>query len=205
MAPSCDGLDRLQRLGRVDEVLQVAAEDAGLLDRVEHAPRLVGGRDRAAWSRAPPCRPRATAVTASSCRKFGSATTTTSVSGCSMAACRSVVDSGTPWRAWNASPRSADREYTTRTRSRAALAVEGHRVEVADEPRAEHGHVVLLHSLSSLRGARRDRACRGRDGAAARGPAAADAQACRSAASTGCTVPAVGRTVDSWPSSQATR
>ena len=36
------GRDRLQRLRRVDEILEVAAEDAGALDRVEHPLRLLG-------------------------------------------------------------------------------------------------------------------------------------------------------------------
>ena len=37
------GRDRLQRLRRVDEVLEVAAEDARALDGVEHPLRLLGG------------------------------------------------------------------------------------------------------------------------------------------------------------------
>ena len=45
-------------------------------------------------------------------------TTTTSVSGCSIAARMSVVDSAMSQRRRKASPRSALREYTTRTRSR---------------------------------------------------------------------------------------
>ena len=52
----------------------------------------------------------ATSPIASSWRKFGSPMTTTSVSGCSIAAAMSVVDSAMPWRAWNAVPRSALRE-----------------------------------------------------------------------------------------------
>ena len=60
----------------------------------------------------------ATALTASSWRWFGSATTTTSVSGWRIAASMSVVNSGIAQRSLKALPRSSLREYTTRTRSR---------------------------------------------------------------------------------------
>ena len=60
----------------------------------------------------------ATAVTASSWRKFGSATITTSVSGCRIAASMSVVISGIDQRSLNARARDSLREYTTCTRSR---------------------------------------------------------------------------------------
>ena len=52
----------------------------------------------------------ATAVTASSWRKFGSATITTSVAGCRIAASRSVVASGIDHRSLNASALSSLRE-----------------------------------------------------------------------------------------------
>jgi hypothetical protein len=52
----------------------------------------------------------AVSAIASSWRKFGNPTMTTSVSGCSMAACMSVVDSGIPQRSLNARPRSSLRE-----------------------------------------------------------------------------------------------
>jgi hypothetical protein len=52
----------------------------------------------------------AAAATASSWRKFGTPTTTTSVSGCSTAARRSVVCSGMSHRSLKAAPRSSVRE-----------------------------------------------------------------------------------------------
>ena len=66
--------DRLQRLRRVGEVLEVAAEDAGASRpcRGSASPRLAV-RGRAASCRAPPCRARAQRSTASSCRWFGQA------------------------------------------------------------------------------------------------------------------------------------
>jgi hypothetical protein len=60
----------------------------------------------------------ATAVTASSWRKFGRATITTSVEGCRIAASMSVVRSGIDHRSLNALALASLREYTTWTRSR---------------------------------------------------------------------------------------
>ncbi len=53
---------------------------------------------------------RAVSLMASSCMKFGTPTTTTSVSGCSIAAWRSVTAAGMPQRSRNASPRASLRE-----------------------------------------------------------------------------------------------
>ena len=59
----------------------------------------------------------------------------------------SVVCSGMPQRSLNASPRSALREYTTRTRSRPRWPWSVLRVEVADQPGAEHRDRVAFIDL----------------------------------------------------------
>ena len=71
--------------------------------------------------------------------------TTTSVSGCSTAARRSVVCSGIDQRSANAAPRASERENTTRTWSRPRWPWRVGGVEVADQPGAEHRDVMGLH------------------------------------------------------------
>ena len=79
---------------------------------------------------------------------------TTSVSGCSTAALRSVVDSGIDQRSLKAvaallAPGVHDLDLVA-----AALAVQGVRVEVADESGAEHRDPVAVHEWLLLRGGR---------------------------------------------------
>ena len=92
--PGADGGDRLDRLRGVDEVLEVAGEDAGRLDerRGSRWPRPRSGP--AASCTAPPCRPPPAVAMASACRWLGRPTTTVSTSGCSTASSMLVVACG---------------------------------------------------------------------------------------------------------------
>ena len=82
IAPALHRRDRLQRLRRVDEVLEVAAEDAGAARRCRGSasPRRRCGR--AAWCRARPCRRRPRARPPPRAGGSAARSTTVSVSGC---------------------------------------------------------------------------------------------------------------------------
>ena len=196
-----DGLHRLQRLGGVHEVLEVAAEDAGLLDRVEHALRLAGVATQGLGD------------------EHGLAGLGDGSDGFLVQEVRQGDDHdvriGVPdgglhigrrlghvmaRREGLASSCGAGVDHADAVTT--ALPVQGQRVEVADEPGAEHGHVVLLHSHPPRRSA--PRSYRPAASVASR-VSGLRGQVFESTGWTVWTVPAVGRNVVSWPSSQATR
>ena len=145
IAPPSTDRDGLERLGRVAQVLEVAAEHARPLDGLEHparllgvAPERLGAQDGLAGRRGEPRPPPRAGG-------WGAPTTTTSVSGCWMAAAhvgRRLRDApaSREGRAALLAPRVDDPDAVA-----AALAVQRIGVEVADEPRPEHRDRVRLH------------------------------------------------------------
>ena len=142
--PGLDGRDRLERLGRVAQVLEVAGEDAGRLDDVEHPLRLLGGpperlraQHRLAGLRGQPDRLLVQEVGQRDDDDVGVG----------------MVDrGGQVGRRLRDRPALAERRaalLAARVHDpdlvAAALAVQGHRVEVADEPGAEHRDPVAVH------------------------------------------------------------
>ena len=147
-----DRLDRLQRLGRVAEVLEVAAEDARLLDRLEHALAPPRRCARAAWCTGWPCR-------------LGGERDGLLVQEVGDADDHDVgvrvLDGGLHVRGrLRDVPALLERRAALRTARvddadavATALRVEGHGIEVADQPGAKQGDVVLLHRAAILGGA----------------------------------------------------
>ena len=213
------GLDGLERLGGVDQVLQVAAEDTGLLDRLQHALGLIRGAPQGLGHEHGLAGPRDRAdgllVQEVGQRHDDHVRVRMLDGGLQI---RRGLRHAVPLPEGLTSPSGPRVDDTDAIL--ATLPVQGHGVEVADEPRAEHGDVVLLHSFSSFRwcvapivsprsgaggapgrpGGGCSRSFRGRPGCGD-----PDVQAFVSGACTVWTVPAVGRNVDSCPSSQATR
>ena len=100
----------LERLGRVDQVLEVPAEDAGLLDRVEHALGLsrvatqrLGHQHGLAGLGHGGDRLLVKEVGQRHDDRVG-------IGVVRWLPCMSVVDSGIPWRSLKAWPRSSERE-----------------------------------------------------------------------------------------------
>ena len=111
-------LGRLQHLGVVDQVLQVAVEHPGLLHGLQHLARVPGIDGPEAWCTAPLCRPAPRPAPPPCAGSWAGPTTTTSVSGSSIALARSSVQRATPQEAAASRARSAEREYSSSTRSR---------------------------------------------------------------------------------------
>ena len=154
-APSSHRLHRLEGLGRVAQVLEVAAEHARRLDRLEHPARLLG---RAAE--------RLGAQDGLACRGDGLDRLLVEVVGQGRRSRRRSRDGGSrppgPW--WPRGSPSGSRTPRPLRAARvhdpdpvpAALAVQRHRVEVADQPGAEHRDRVVLHvALAAARSGRR--------------------------------------------------
>ena len=157
MRPARRGRDRLERLGRVAQVLEVAGEHAGLLDHREHPARLLGG---------PPERLRAQHGLAGLGDELDRLLVEEVRQGDDHDVGVGVVDRRRQvGRRLRDAPALAERLAAARAARvddtdpvAAALAVQGHRVEVADQPGAEHRDAVAVHASSS---SGRDRA-RGR-------------------------------------------
>ncbi len=139
-------LDRLERLGRVAQVLEVAAEHARLFDRLEHPSRLVGvaAERLGAQHRLAGCGGQRDCLLV---QKVGQPDNDYVSVG--------MLDRGThvgrrfrnvPALLEGAATLGAARVHDADGVA-AALAVQGHRVEVADQPRAEHGDLVLFHRV----------------------------------------------------------
>ena len=133
-----DRRDRLERLGRVAQVLEVAAEDPGLPRPPRASARLRRPSGPSGFVHSTALPAAADGLTASSCRWLGSATITTSVVGMrgSPPPCRSSLGDAPALAerlAALVAPRVDDPDPVA-----AALPVQRHRVEVADEAGAEH-------------------------------------------------------------------
>ena len=161
-APPRDGCDRLERLRRVAQVLEIAGEDARVLDHRQHPPRFLGrpperlrAQDRLAGLRREPDGLLVQEVRQADRRRRR---------------CRDAR-SRRPGR--SSIPRSSQRSRkagAARLAARVddadavatALAVEGVRVEVADQPGPEHRDRVAVHACSSVVGASGRARVRGR-------------------------------------------
>src|SRR4051812_44483637 len=139
-----DRPDSLERLGRVAEVLEVTAENARLLDLLEHPARLRGGpaerlgaQDGFAGLGGEADRFLMEEVRGAHDHHVGIGMLDRSLHiRRRLADGPALFEGGTALRA--ARVDDADTVAT-------ALRVEGHGIEVADQPGAEQGHVVLLH------------------------------------------------------------
>ena len=145
IAPLSHRRDGLERLGRVAQVLEVPAEDPGPLDRLEHPARLVRGPAQRLRAQDGLARggDRGDGLLVEEVRAARRPRRRSPGGGSPPA--MSVVCSGIDQRSLNAlRPRLAARVHDVHPVA-AALPVQRHRVEVADEAGPEHRDRVVLH------------------------------------------------------------
>jgi len=144
-----DGLDRLEGLGRVAQVLEIAAEHPGLLDGLEHPPGLVGGSAKGlrAQDGLAGRGHRLDGLLVEVVRERDHDDVRLGVADRRLHVRRERRDA--PAVAERLAPGLAPRIHDPHPVP-ATLPVEGHRVEVPDEAGAEHRDRVVLHVRSLL-------------------------------------------------------